>query len=583
MEVRVKLLLRGGHSWEFSCKDDDPILFGLVSTLPGADVAGNLPSDGLIQIETRAGERLFLTRSSLVSVEIAPVVAPANLMALGKAAGAVDSSSPDIQQFASDGFLAPLPLFTRGQCDFIRRHLACGEIPEPLIWPKGRFVTDRVMYDLAVRPNLLSLLEKLLGEDIVLWGVDVLVRDPENVHPWHTDIESSAEGQRFVSLWIGIHNTSRASALKLITRSHRFGMTLQQVRGEKGLRRGEASDDLVLAWARERDPDAAIVQPETRNGEAIVFDGRLWHGSEHIGEGQRVALLFQYTTAHTSVFLPDLSHLEWPFRYKAERVPVSVVSGSAMASAENYVVGPPEGDEPKLSLEIKSIKLPVSADPLTGWRPHHIFRGATATTEMMNAHFSVLSPGRSPHPPHAHREEEILIVLDGEAEIIIADGPNSACAEQIQRGSFAFYPAYQYHTIRNATSKPITYLMFKWRGVPIETEKPTGPTIIRIDERSMSAESPFLTNTVFEGPTNYLAKLHSHFSVLQPDAGYAPHADHYDVAMVILNGRVRTMGRIVEPCGVIFCAEGNMHDMENIGDIPAHYVVFEFHSRTPFY
>jgi SM-20-related protein len=86
MEVRVKLLLQGGHGWEFCCKDDDPIVFGLVSALPGADIAGNLPPDGLVQIETRTGERLFLTRSSLVSVEIAPVVNPLTFLGIRRLA-----------------------------------------------------------------------------------------------------------------------------------------------------------------------------------------------------------------------------------------------------------------------------------------------------------------------------------------------------------------------------------------------------------------------------------------------------------------------------------------------------------------
>jgi hypothetical protein len=86
MEVRVKLLLRGGHGWEFCCKDDDPIVFGLVSALPGADIAGNLPPDGLVQIETRTGERLFLTRSSLVSVEIVPVDNPVKFLGIRRLA-----------------------------------------------------------------------------------------------------------------------------------------------------------------------------------------------------------------------------------------------------------------------------------------------------------------------------------------------------------------------------------------------------------------------------------------------------------------------------------------------------------------
>lgn len=94
MEVRVKLMLRGGHGWEFCCKDDDPIVLGLVSALPGADVGGNIPTDGLVQIETRTGERLFLTRSSLVSVEIVPVADPLKFVGAKRLAAPFDSFPP---------------------------------------------------------------------------------------------------------------------------------------------------------------------------------------------------------------------------------------------------------------------------------------------------------------------------------------------------------------------------------------------------------------------------------------------------------------------------------------------------------
>lgn len=73
MDVQVRLYLQGGHAWEFCCDEDDPIVFGLVSALPGADAGANLPQDGLIQVEAQSGERLFLSRSSLVSVEIIPI------------------------------------------------------------------------------------------------------------------------------------------------------------------------------------------------------------------------------------------------------------------------------------------------------------------------------------------------------------------------------------------------------------------------------------------------------------------------------------------------------------------------------
>lgn len=81
----------------------------------------------------------------------------------------------------------------------------------------------------------------------------------------------------------------------------------------------------------------------------------------------------------------------------------------------------------------------------------------------MSSHVSVLSPGHSPHPPHSHVQEELLIVLKGEAEILIVESPDPARArvERLVPGYFVYYPAYQHHTLRNPAASPVTYLMFK--------------------------------------------------------------------------------------------------------------------------
>ena len=109
MDVRVKLWLQGGHVWEFCCDEDDPIVFGLVSALPGADLGGNLPQDGLIQVETRTGERVFLARSSLVSVEIVPIVDELQFLSVNRLATPLPSpsqglSTPSPFAMASDAF-----------------------------------------------------------------------------------------------------------------------------------------------------------------------------------------------------------------------------------------------------------------------------------------------------------------------------------------------------------------------------------------------------------------------------------------------------------------------------------------------
>jgi SM-20-related protein len=72
MDVQVKLSLHGGHVWDFCCDEDDPIVFGLVSSLPGANMGGHATPDGIIQVQTRTG-RLYITRSSLIGVEVIPI------------------------------------------------------------------------------------------------------------------------------------------------------------------------------------------------------------------------------------------------------------------------------------------------------------------------------------------------------------------------------------------------------------------------------------------------------------------------------------------------------------------------------
>ena len=140
------------------------------------------------------------------------------------------------------------------------------------------------------------------------------------MHYWHTDIESAAPHGRFVSVWIGLENTCKESALSLASRSHRFGKPIQQITKERGLSRSEATSDRVAAWAREFDGAATIAQPDMKDGQAIVFDGRLWHGSHHTGHDRRSALLLQYASAGTPIAFPDLDKLdEWPFCFSAEK------------------------------------------------------------------------------------------------------------------------------------------------------------------------------------------------------------------------------------------------------------------------
>src|SRR5690606_32276409 len=78
--------------------------------------------------------------------------------------------------------------------------------------------------------------------------------------------------------------------------------------------RAATHNDTILSWARERDPKALLIQPDMGDGDALFFDGRLWHGSANSGSRKRTALLLQYATAGTPVPIQEFGSSDWPFR-----------------------------------------------------------------------------------------------------------------------------------------------------------------------------------------------------------------------------------------------------------------------------
>jgi mannose-6-phosphate isomerase-like protein (cupin superfamily) len=486
--------------------------------------------------------------------------------------------------FERDGYLGPVGLFAPAQCRRVADYLARSDLPEPAAWSKGRAVHERYLFDLATQPAILGPVVDLLGDDVVLWGVSAVRRKPGDVHPWHSDIESSAQSG-FVSVWIGLEHTSRDSSLQLIRGSHRSGTSVQEARAANGVARDHATPQTVLQLVRGWEPDAELVEPEMTDGEGIFFDGRLWHGTDNRRRsGDRLALVLQFARAGLPVRIPDWSELDWPFRLRDEpRPPVIVVRGTNCGGS-NAVVPPPPlppAEAPPLTTAAHAFDLPLEdPEPEKPWLPFPAFRGPTRTCADMSCHASVLAGDHSPHPPHAHVEEELLIPLHGEVEIVIPNSPFDAepRTERLRPGSFVYYPAWQHHTIRNPGAPSVAYLMFKWRTAEWGTGDELGTEVVRSEDVAPpDGARAFWTRPLLDGPTGCLGKLHAHASVLAPGAGYEPHEDAYDVAIVMLAGRVETLGRQVEPHSVVYCSAGEPHGMRNVGVGPARYLVFELH------
>ena len=273
--------------------------------------------------------------------------------------------------------------------------------------------------------------------------------------------------------------------------------------------------------------------------------------------------MLQYATPETPIRIPDLTQLDWPFRQFEEPRPACLLlRGNAPLEPNRIVPAPVFDHGASLASRIQPLRLPLEGDAETGWKPHPAFAGSTAGLPSFTCHASVLAPGRSPHPPHAQEEEELLLLLDGEVEL---DWPEEHVP--FRPGELAYYPAGFRHTLAHHEHRA--------RDVRDVQMARRAAARGRAPARQLRDEG---AGVIFDRPTRYLRKLQGHVTVLEPGAGYDAHADAYDVAIVVLEGEVETIGGRAAPHDAIFYRAGEPHGMRSVGSAPARYVVFEFHS-----
>ena len=483
-------------------------------------------------------------------------------------------------EFAAKGYLGPVRVLTVEQCRQLLRAADDPRSPPPVDWPKGHAASSRTFYEIAAQPAIVDIVADLLGGEALLWGASIVDRNPGEAHPWHSDIETCNPAGGTVSVWIGLEHTDRRSTLHIVPGSHRFGKTVQELRFRHGLPRGETTSHDIVRWAQEWDGEACAFPLEMTDGEAVFFDGRLWHGSHNVSDATRRALLLQYARPGTPMRIADLHSMDWPFRQlDVPRPPCLLLRGDADPEV-NRIVPPPSmlGEEksPRLMSRVCRWPVPLPPDDSAGWKPYPQFRGSTAEIRDLSCHVSVLTPGSCPHPPHTHPEEELLLVLSGEVEVTLPHAPTPQ--RRLGSGEFVYYPAEYPHTLQAISEQPAEYLMLKWVAAERGAAEPLGHVAhAALGQALDAAGEGFRPQLLFEGATAWLRKLHGHVSTLSPGAGYEPHIDSYDVTMIVLEGEIETLGQRVPAPAVVFYAAGEPHGIRNPGASPARYLVFEFH------
>lgn len=218
---------------------------------------------------------------------------------------------------------------------------------------------------------------------------------------------------------------------------------------------------------------------------------------------------------------------------------------------------------------------------------YRISLGATPNLASLDCHYTVLAEGQTPHPPHLHDDEEIIVPFVGEVDILRATATDSTETrqERIGYGRLVYHASRLPHTIRAVGPGPSGYLVLRWSG-PASERTPDGTVhgqtfdfgrVLAAEAMATQGRSRTL---IFEGPTRLLRRLHAHASFARPGEGSPPHQDPHDVAVIVLQGAVETTSGRVEAPGIIFHPAGRTHFLRTVGTQPARYLAIEFLERN---
>ena len=87
------------------------------------------------------------------------------------------------------------------------------------------------------------------------------------------------------------------------------------------------------------------------------------------------------------------------------------------------------------------------------------FRSPTVTLDELECHVTTLNPGLRSHPPHKHPNEELVIIREGNVEVL-----SNGEWKKVGPGSVIFNASNQLHALKNIGTTPAVYHVINWKS-----------------------------------------------------------------------------------------------------------------------
>jgi len=224
----------------------------------------------------------------------------------------MDLTSDHKIRYETDGYLCNLSVFDEQSVARIRAEIEAleethsagtnGNVLDQYFRVNGHVVIP-LLADLARTPAILNAVEDVLGENLLVWSVELFIKEAgsEKTVSWHQDFTYWGMGETNdeVTAWVALSDvTEQAGCMRFLPGSHKNGIVAHEDTQDKNnlLSRGQQIADI-----NEDDARSGPLKP----GEMSLHHGRCFHASgPNQSEGRRIGLAIRYVTPEVRDGLP---------------------------------------------------------------------------------------------------------------------------------------------------------------------------------------------------------------------------------------------------------------------------------------
>lgn len=209
-----------------------------------------------------------------------------------------------ISSYVQNGFVSPLRFLSEEQTAVHRRTMESAESKVGKLHYKAKVYTIlQSPFELATLPDVLDVVERLIGPDILIYNAEYLVKEPQTPSfvSWHQDLTYwGFDSDDLVSMWLALSPaTQESGCMRMIPGSHAGGMMEHiKTRDENNvLYQGQ-----TVAGVDESESVVCALQP----GEASFHHGWTLHASmPNHSNDRRIGLNVTYLR-------PSMRQLKYP-------------------------------------------------------------------------------------------------------------------------------------------------------------------------------------------------------------------------------------------------------------------------------